>query len=191
LSSVLSHYFSHLPLRLLRRKGVARHNVVGNKAAALAMSAAAMFRLTGLLPHEALRFARIVRQTIAQLKIAHPKAALKTHVPKRGARRRAVLKRHALRKIVALSAISLIIRRCLTFTTMTLGSATIPAATIPTTTSIIHGNTAASLAVLDAGTSTALAEEIAIASGSTIFISASRRTSTITSMIGIGTTILS
>ena len=169
MSSVLSHYFSHLPLQLLRSKGAARHNVGGNKAAALAMSAAATFPLTGLLPHEALRLARIVHPTIAQLKIARPKAAHQTL-----GRKRAVLKRHVLKKIVVLSAISLIIRKRLTSTTMTRGSAMIPAGVTNTITLIIHGNTAASPAALAAAMSTALAEEIAIASGSTIFISASR-----------------
>jgi mitochondrial fission protein ELM1 len=162
--------------------------VVDNKAAVLATSAAGTFPLTVLLPHEALRRTRIVHPTIAQLKIARRKGDHKTHVPRRDARKRAVPKTHALSKIVVLSAISLIIRRCLTFTTMTPGSAMILAAEMNTITWIIHGNTAASLAALAAAMSTALAEEIATASGSTIFISASRRTTTIMSMIGTGAT---
>jgi hypothetical protein len=160
--------------------------MVGNKVAALAMSAAATCPLMDLLLHEALRLARIMHPTIAPLKIALPKAALQTRVPRRGARKKAIPKRRVLKTIIVHTAISRIIRRCRTFTTMTRGSATILAVTMPIIMSIILGNTAASLAALDGVTSIALAAETATASGSTIFISASRRMTMITSIIGIG-----
>jgi hypothetical protein len=153
--------------------------MVNSNTAGLAMSAAATCPLMDLLLHEALRLARIMHPTIAPLKIALRKDALKTHIPKR----------RALKKIVAHTAISLVIRRSLTSTTMTRGLAMILAATMPTIMSIILGNMAASLVDSGASTSTALAGEVAIASGLTIFISASRRMTTITSMIGIGTAI--
>jgi hypothetical protein len=155
-----------LARRLLRRKEAVRHNVVDSKAAALAMSAAATFPLTVLLPHEALRLATIVHPTIARLKIARRKADHKTHVLRRGARKRAVPKTHALKTIIVPSAISLIIRRCRTSTTMTPGSATIPAATTRTIISTILGNTADSRAVSGAAMSIALEAAAAIVSGS-------------------------
>jgi hypothetical protein len=163
--------------------------MVNSNTAGLAMSAAATCPLMDLLLHEALRLARIMHPTIAPLKIALRKDALKTHIPKRDARKKAIPKRRALKKIVAHTAISLVIRRSLTSTTMTRGLAMILAATMPTIMSIILGNMAASLVDSGASTSTALAGEVAIASGLTIFISASRRMTTITSMIGIGTAI--
>jgi hypothetical protein len=170
-----SLYFSHLLLQGLPKKGAARHSVAGNKAAALAMWAVATSRLTVLRPREALRLAR----KIARPKIAPLKTALKATLRTLGSKR-AIPKTIALNKIVVLSAISLLIQRCLTFTTMTPGSAMIRAVVTSTITWIIHGNTGASLAASGVVMSTVSAEGIAIASGSTIFISAWRRTTTIT-----------
>jgi len=102
LSSLPSLCFSHLPYRLLRRKGVARRNVVDSKAVAPAMLGAATFPHTVLLllPRETLRLAlKIDHLKIAQLRIALRKAARKKAGPKRHVPKKATPKRVGLKKI--------------------------------------------------------------------------------------------
>jgi hypothetical protein len=132
------------------------------------MSAVATFPRMARLPREALHLGRrIAHQTIAAPKIALPKAVRQRRDP-----RKVDPKKAALKKIVVLSAIAPNIPKPLTSITMTHGSATIPAAATSIITLIIRGNTAAFLEASAAAMSIVLAEETAIASGSTTGTSA-------------------
>ena len=142
---------------------------MGNSnTAALAMSAVATFPRMARPPREALGLTRrIAHRKIVQLKIALPKAVRLMRAPRKAAPKKAAPKKATLNKIIVLSAIAPNIPKLLTSIMTTRGSATIPAAVTNTITWIIRGNTAASLEASAVATSIVLAEETAIASGST------------------------
>jgi hypothetical protein len=131
------------------------------------MSATVTSQRTVRRPRKALHV-----QKIALRKVVLKRHGLKKHVHKRHIPKKDIPKKHVRRMIAALSVIVPTTPKFLTSITTTLGSATIPAATMPGIIRIILGNTVVSQAALAVDTSTALVEEVAIASGSIIGTSA-------------------
>jgi hypothetical protein len=136
------------------------------------MSATVTSQRTVRRPRKALHVQKIALRKVALKRHGLKKHVHKRHIPNKDIPKRRAPKKHVRRMIAALSVIVPTTPKFLTSITTTLGSATIPAATMPGIIRIILGNTVVSQAALAVDTSTALVEEVAIASGSIIGTSA-------------------